>query len=141
MATHSSVLAWRIPGTGSLVGCSLWGGTELGTTEPTQQQQQRAITVNHIHISKSPVNFCILVKKIYITSHISILMIDLKQISSGVPEVEFTIQETTLSRTKILEVYYIWISSTQNFPDCHTLISCQVSFHAYVFNFLSVSKV
>ena len=25
MATHSCVLAWRIPGTGSLVGCSPWG--------------------------------------------------------------------------------------------------------------------
>ena len=25
MATHSSVLAWRIPGTGSLGGCRLWG--------------------------------------------------------------------------------------------------------------------
>ena len=25
MATHSSVLAWRIPGMGSLVGCHLWG--------------------------------------------------------------------------------------------------------------------
>ena len=25
MTTHSSVLAWRIPGTGSLVGCRLWG--------------------------------------------------------------------------------------------------------------------
>ena len=24
MVTHSSVLAWRIPGTGSLVGCCLW---------------------------------------------------------------------------------------------------------------------
>ena len=24
---HSSVLAWRIPGTGSLVGCHLWGRT------------------------------------------------------------------------------------------------------------------
>jgi len=39
MATHSSVLAWRIPGTGSLVGCHLWGRTELDTTEATQQQQ------------------------------------------------------------------------------------------------------
>ena len=29
MATHSSVLAWRI----SLVGCHLWGCTELDTTE------------------------------------------------------------------------------------------------------------
>ena len=39
MATHSSVLAWRIPGTGSLVGCRLWGRTESDTTEATQQQQ------------------------------------------------------------------------------------------------------
>ena len=36
MATHSSVLAWRIPGTGGgLVGCRLWGRTELDTTEVT----------------------------------------------------------------------------------------------------------
>ena len=35
MATHSSILAWRIPGTGSLVGCRLWGHTELDTTEVT----------------------------------------------------------------------------------------------------------
>ena len=27
MATHSSGPAWRIPGTGSLVGCCLWGRT------------------------------------------------------------------------------------------------------------------
>ena len=33
MATLSSVLAWRIPGTGSLVGCCLWGRTESDTTE------------------------------------------------------------------------------------------------------------
>ena len=41
MATHSRVLAWRIPGTGSLVGFRLWGRTELNTTEATQQQQQQ----------------------------------------------------------------------------------------------------
>ena len=41
MATHSSVLAWRIPGTGSLVGCRLWGRTESDTTEATLQQQQQ----------------------------------------------------------------------------------------------------
>ena len=41
MAAHSSVLAWRIPGTGSLVGCCLWGRTELDTTEVTWQQQQQ----------------------------------------------------------------------------------------------------
>ena len=35
MATHSSVFAWRIPGTGSLVGCRLWGCTESDTTEAT----------------------------------------------------------------------------------------------------------
>ena len=35
MATHSSILAWRIPGMGSLVGCRLWGCTESDTTEAT----------------------------------------------------------------------------------------------------------
>ena len=35
MATHSIVLAWRIPGTGGLVGCRLWGRTESDTTEAT----------------------------------------------------------------------------------------------------------
>ena len=34
MATHSSVLAWRIPGMGwILIGCSPWGRQELDTTE------------------------------------------------------------------------------------------------------------
>ena len=35
VTTHSSVLAWRIPGTGNLVGCRLWGRTESDTTEAT----------------------------------------------------------------------------------------------------------
>ena len=36
MATHSNVLAWRIPGTGgAFVGCCLWGRTESDTTEVT----------------------------------------------------------------------------------------------------------
>ena len=34
-ATHSSVLAGRVPGTGGLVGCCLWGRTESDTTEVT----------------------------------------------------------------------------------------------------------
>ena len=38
IATHSSVLAWRIPGTGE-PGRRLWGRTEFDTTEATQQQQ------------------------------------------------------------------------------------------------------
>ena len=39
MATPSSGLAWRIPGTGSLVGCHLWGHAESDMTAVTQQQQ------------------------------------------------------------------------------------------------------
>ena len=40
MATHFSVLAWRVPGMGlpsmpGMVGCHLWGGTESDTTEAT----------------------------------------------------------------------------------------------------------
>ena len=38
MATHSSVLAWRIPGMGEPG--ILWGRTELDTTEATLQQQR-----------------------------------------------------------------------------------------------------
>ena len=33
MATHSSILAWKIPGTEELVGYSPWGRKELDTTE------------------------------------------------------------------------------------------------------------
>ena len=33
MATHSSVLAWRIPGMGEPGGVRLWGLTESDTTE------------------------------------------------------------------------------------------------------------
>ena len=35
MATHSSVLPGESQGWGSLVGCRLWGRTELDTTEAT----------------------------------------------------------------------------------------------------------
>ena len=35
MATHSSVLAWRIPGMGEPSGCRLWGHTESDKTEVT----------------------------------------------------------------------------------------------------------
>ena len=41
MAPHSSVLAWRVPGTGEPGGYGLWGRTESDTTEATQQQQQQ----------------------------------------------------------------------------------------------------
>ena len=33
MATHSGILAWRSPWTGSLVGCSQWSCKELDMTE------------------------------------------------------------------------------------------------------------
>ena len=45
MATHSSVLAWRIQGWGSLVGCRLWGRTESDMTEAIQQQQQQSYQI------------------------------------------------------------------------------------------------
>ena len=51
MATHSSVLAWRIPGTGNLVGCRLWGRTESDTTEATEQQQQHHWWFPYIYFS------------------------------------------------------------------------------------------
>ena len=35
MATHSSVLAWRIPGTAEPGELPLWGSTESDTTEAT----------------------------------------------------------------------------------------------------------
>ena len=35
MATHSSVLAWRIPGTAEPGGRCLWGRTESDTTDAT----------------------------------------------------------------------------------------------------------
>ena len=50
MATHSSVLAWRIPGMGSLVGCRLWGCTESDTTEVAQQQQKPHYVVPNVHL-------------------------------------------------------------------------------------------
>ena len=45
MTIHSSILAWRIPGRGSLAGCRLWGRTESDTTEAMQQQQQQGYTL------------------------------------------------------------------------------------------------
>ena len=43
MATHSSVLPGESQGWESLVGFHLWGPTELGTTEATQQQQHSGV--------------------------------------------------------------------------------------------------
>ena len=37
MATHSSILAWKIPWAEELVGYSPWGRTELEVMEMTEQ--------------------------------------------------------------------------------------------------------
>ena len=44
-------------GQGSLVGCRLWGCTELDTTEATQQQQQQQQQVCHGFSSKEQAFF------------------------------------------------------------------------------------
>jgi len=45
MATHSSVLAWRIPGTGEPGGLPSMGSPESDTTEVTYQQHKWNHTV------------------------------------------------------------------------------------------------
>ena len=42
MATHSSILAWRIPWTESLVGNSPWGHKESDMIEVTQHARMQA---------------------------------------------------------------------------------------------------
>ena len=42
MATHSSVLAWRIPGMGDPGWAAICGVAESDTTEVTQQQPQHS---------------------------------------------------------------------------------------------------
>ena len=56
MVTHSSVLAWRNQGRGSLVGCGPWGRTESDTTEATQQQQQQQDLVHAKIYDKSDIS-------------------------------------------------------------------------------------
>ena len=53
MVTHSSVLAWRIPRMGSLVGCHLWGYTESDMTEVNYQQQQQHTLTKMFKIAES----------------------------------------------------------------------------------------
>ena len=51
MATHSSVLVWRIPETAGPGGLPSMGRTESDTTEATQQEQQ------HTHINNPNLRF------------------------------------------------------------------------------------
>ena len=48
MATHSSILAWRVPWTEGLVGYKPQGQTELDTTEATKQQQHSILGTTKI---------------------------------------------------------------------------------------------
>ena len=53
MATHSSVLAWRIPGMGSLVGCRLRGRTESDTTEAAAAAAAAGLMLNKSILSNT----------------------------------------------------------------------------------------
>ena len=44
LATHASILAWRIHGQRSLAGYSPWGRKESDTTEATQHAHSRAFS-------------------------------------------------------------------------------------------------
>ena len=46
MATHSSILAWRIPWTGSMAGYSPWGHKDLDMTEATSCAQPLRPSLN-----------------------------------------------------------------------------------------------
>ena len=59
MAAHSSILAWRIPGTGSLGGCRPWGRTGSDTTErlssnSTERKPLECKTRHHPTTSSTP---------------------------------------------------------------------------------------
>ena len=53
MATHSSVLAWRIPGMGSLVGCRLWGHKSRTRMKRRSSKSLSAINVSVMTVSLS----------------------------------------------------------------------------------------
>ena len=66
--SHSSVLAWRIPGMGGLVGCCLWGHTESDTIEATQQQQQQKSLNVLIHSKISVLyNYTLVISQLFPT--------------------------------------------------------------------------
>ena len=53
MATHSSVLAWSIPGTAEPGGLPSMSRTESYTTEATQQQKQQQAQLYGSHAPQS----------------------------------------------------------------------------------------
>ena len=63
MATHSSVLAWRIPGMGSLMGCCQWGRTESDTTEVT------AAVAAAVHVLKNKKTIHVIITVLVMSLH------------------------------------------------------------------------
>ena len=58
MTTHSSILAWEMPWTGSLVGYSPWGHKRVRYYLVTKQQQQSKLkTHTHTHTIQDTVLF------------------------------------------------------------------------------------
>ena len=59
MATHSSVLAWRIPWQRSLVGPSSWSCKESDTTEVTEHTHKGTLVATNTklleHVLKTPI--------------------------------------------------------------------------------------
>ena len=89
MATHSSVLASKIPGTGSLVGCRLWGCTESDTTEATYQQQQRQ------YIQKKKLKNVVRIRvKFYIKLHLEMLQKKLNLLPFHIKNKQFDLKAT-----------------------------------------------
>ena len=77
-ATHSSVLAWRIPGTGEPGGCRLWDCTESDTNEATQQQQQSYANFTergiYEYVSMRDERVCSLKNEIMLCKHLASLI-------------------------------------------------------------------
>ena len=76
MATHSSVLAWRIPWQRSLVGCGSWGRKESDTTEPltlSRGPRDRTLAVTsmvekEMHVTRG----CSVIMQVWVTPLLSL---------------------------------------------------------------------
>ena len=135
MATHSSVLAWKIPGTGSLVGCRLWGRTESDTTKATQQQQCIDLNCKSIEIETNFAWFLYLaaLMNLFIRSNsfssgfpMYKIMISLRRGSSSfsiwMPFVSFSLTscpgqnfQTVSNRVNILILFLFLVGSVKSF--------------------------
>ena len=65
MTTHSSILAWEMPWTGSLVGYSPWGHKRVRYYLVTKQQQQSKLkTHTHTHTHTHTIQDTVLFQKV-----------------------------------------------------------------------------